>query len=72
MTNAKTTGELLREARLAAGLSQQHAAYKMATHIVLISAHERGVHIPQPDTLARYAIGYNVKPESLRGCDYSV
>ena len=66
----ETTGNLLRNARLKAGLSQFKAAILLKTHVCLIGDHENSKRIPQIETLERYAKGYNVTVESLKGSDY--
>ena len=45
--------ELLRRARLAAGLTQAELAARSATSQATLSAYESGVKVPSADTLAR-------------------
>ncbi len=56
----RTLGELVREARLAAGLSQKELAAGLATTQSVVSRWERGHDAPRADTLAAI----------LRACGY--
>ncbi len=69
MSPSKSTreafGEVLRELRLATGLSQEALAHDCGLHRTYISALELGDHSPSLDTLFMLAAGLGVKPSDF-------
>ena len=58
-------GEVLRELRLAAGLSQEALAHECGRHRTYVSMLERGINSPSLDTVFLLARGLGIKPSEL-------
>ena len=58
-------GQVLRRARIRAGLSQEELAHRCGRHRTLMSMLERGVRQPSLTTVFRLARELNVKPSRL-------
>lgn len=69
MSPSKSTteafGQVLRELRLATGLSQEALAHECGRHRTYISMLELGKHSPSLDTLFLLAAALGVKPSEL-------
>jgi transcriptional regulator with XRE-family HTH domain len=58
-------GENLRSFRESAEISQEELGFRASLHRTLIGELERGVHLPQLDTILKLAAGLSISPGEL-------
>lgn len=71
MSNEKKTGELIKEARLRAGMTQAQLAAILHIPYQSIGQWERGIRKPKAETIRAIADALNVDPYSLTSWDDS-
>ena len=70
MSESKTVGELIRERRLARGLSLGQLATAVGRTAATVRAWERSQHAPAPDVLDRLAVALDIDQEELEAAMY--